>query len=122
MERKEVLCCIGCPLGCMLTVTIEENQVKHVKGHTCNRGSEYAKKECTNPTRFVTSSVMVSQGTHPMVSVKTQFDIPKDKISQCIKELKGIKVTAPISIGDIIVENVADTHVNIIATRNIASI
>ena len=113
------LICIGCPLGCPLTVEMEGNEVKSVSGNTCPRGDAYAKKELTNPTRIVTSTVRVSGGKLAMVSVKTQSDIPKDKIFDCVKALKEVEVTAPVKIGDVIVENVAGTGVNVIATKNV---
>ena len=113
------LICIGCPLGCPLTVEMEGNEVKSVAGNTCPRGDAYAKKELTNPTRIVTSTVRVSGGKLPMVSVKTESDIPKGKIFDCVKALKEVEVTAPVKIGDVIVENVAGTGVNIIATKNV---
>ena len=113
------LICIGCPLGCPLTVEMEGNEVKSVAGNTCPRGDAYAKKELTNPTRIVTSTVRVAGGKLAMVSVKTESDIPKGKIFDCVKALKEVEVTAPVKIGDVIVENVAGTGVNIIATKNV---
>jgi len=113
------LVCIGCPLGCPLTVEMEGNEVKSVSGNTCPRGDAYAKKELTNPTRIVTSTVRVAGGKLAMVSVKTESDIPKGKIFECVKALKDVEVIAPVKIGDVIVENVAGTGVNIIATKNV---
>ena len=113
------LICIGCPLGCPLTVEMEGNEVKSVAGNTCPRGDAYAKKELTNPTRIVTSTVRVSGGKLAMVSVKTQSDIPKDKIFECVKALKDVDMVAPVKIGDVVLENVAGTGVNVIATKNV---
>ena len=113
------LICIGCPLGCPLTVEMEGKEVKSVSGNTCPRGDAYAKKELTNPTRIVTSTVRVAGGKLAMVSVKTQSDIPKDKIFDCVKALKDVELTAPVKIGDVVVENVAGTGVNVIATKNV---
>ena len=61
MEKRELIC-IGCPLGCMISVELEGNEVKNVTGYTCPRGKGYAEKEVTNPMRIVTSSVRVSGG------------------------------------------------------------
>lgn len=113
------LICIGCPLGCPLTVEMEGSEVKAVSGNTCPRGDAYAHKELTNPTRIVTSTVRVAGGKLAMVSVKTASDIPKGKIFDCVKALKDVEVKAPVKIGDVIVENVAGTGVNIIATKNV---
>ena len=98
---------------------MEGSEVKAVSGNTCPRGDAYARKEMTNPTRIVTSTVRVAGGRLAMVSVKTASDIPKGKIFDCVKALKDVEVKAPVKIGDVIVENVAGTGVNIIATKNV---
>jgi len=116
---KKELVCIGCPLGCNLLVTTKENGEFEITGNTCNRGAEYAKKELTDPRRIVTSTVKISGGSEVMVSVKTKSDIPKDKIFACMEALAEVIVKAPVAIGDIIIENVADTGVDVIATKTI---
>lgn len=121
METKELIC-IGCPLGCMLTVEMEGKEVLSVCGNTCIRGDKYARKEVTNPTRIVTSTLIVEGGDKPTVSVKTKEDIPKDKIADCMRALKGVSVKAPIKIGDILIKNVADTGVDIIATKIVKAV
>lgn len=119
METRELVC-IGCPMGCPLMVEMNNGEVVSVSGNTCKRGDIYARKEVTNPTRIVTSSVIVEGGSLAMVSVKTREDIPKGKIFDCMKALKGVKVQAPVHIGDIIVKNIAGTGVDIVATKNVA--
>lgn len=113
------LTCIGCPLGCPLTVTMEGNEVVEVKGNTCPKGAIYAKKEVTDPTRIVTSTVRVTGGSSPMVNVKTASDIPKGKIFECVEALKEIVLTAPVKIGDVVLADVADTGVAVVAARNV---
>lgn len=121
MEKKE-LTCIGCPLGCTLLVELKDNGEISVSGSSCKIGESYAIKECTNPTRIVTTTVLVKNGIYPTVSVKTEKDIPKNLVFDCLKELKYTVVTAPIHIGDVICENILDTGINIVATRNIEEI
>jgi CxxC motif-containing protein len=118
MKRKELIC-IGCPMGCPIVVEMEDGKVLSVTGNTCPRGESYARKEVTNPTRIVTTTVRVDGGKVPMINVKTEQDIPKDKIFECIAALRGVTVKAPVHIGDIILENVADTGVNIVAAGNV---
>lgn len=118
MEKRDLIC-IGCPLGCMITVEMDGSQVVSVTGNTCKRGDDYARKEVTNPTRIVTSIVGVTGGHLDMVSVKTRNDIPKGKIFDCVQALKGVTVKAPVHIGDVIVSNVAGTGVDVIATKEI---
>lgn len=113
------LTCIGCPLGCALTVTLENDEVVSVTGNTCKRGDDYARKEVTHPTRIVTSTVLVEDGEIPMVSVKTQNDIPKEKIMDIMKEINALRVKAPVHIGDVLLENICGTGVNLIATKQV---
>lgn len=117
MEKRELIC-IGCPLGCMLTVEMEGQEVVNVTGNTCPRGKSYAEKEVTNPTRIVTSTVKVAGGDRPTVSCKTKSDIPKSKIFDVARALKDVQVKAPVSIGDVLVEDVAGTGVQIVATSH----
>ena len=112
------LTCINCPLGCPLEVTMDGGEVVSVKGNTCPRGEAYGRKEVTNPTRIVTSTVPVKNSAACRVSVKTKVDIPKDKIFACMEEIKKLNVTAPVKIGDVLLKNVAGTGVDIVATRN----
>ena len=74
MEQRE-LTCIGCPLGCPLTVTLENRAVQSVQGNTCPRGDAYARKEVTAPTRIVTSTVRAtvsSNGSHSTIVSNTR--------------------------------------------------
>ncbi len=118
MEERN-LTCISCPMGCPLTVVMENGEVVSVSGNTCKRGDIYARKEVTNPTRIVTSTVRVEGGNADMVSVKTKEDVPKGKIFDCVKALKGVTVKAPVHIGDVIVSDVAGTGVDIVATKEV---
>lgn len=115
---KKEFTCICCPLGCQITVENENGELKII-GNNCPKGEKYVRDEMTNPTRMVTSMVEVKGGDIPVVSVKTKEAIPKDKIKDCMAALKGICVDAPVTSGDIIVEDVADTGIPIIATKNV---
>ena len=117
MEKRELIC-IGCPMGCPVTVEMDGREIVSVSGNTCPRGDAYARKEVTNPTRIVTSTVKVEGGLVEMISVKTKEDIPKDKIFDCMRALKGITVKAPVHIGDVILADAAGTGVDVVATRN----
>ena len=55
METRN-LTCIGCPMGCPLTVKIENGTVLSVEGNTCKRGAIYGKKEVTDKTSTVTQT------------------------------------------------------------------
>lgn len=115
MEKRE-LTCIGCPMGCLLEARLEGNRILSVSGNTCRRGEVYAQKELTNPTRIVTTTVRTRDGG--VIPVKTAADIPKGSIMDCMRELKSLTVEGSIQIGQVILEDVAGTGVDVVATAS----
>lgn len=120
METRN-LTCIGCPLGCQIEVKIDNGAVVSVTGNTCPRGEAYARGEVTNPKRIVTSTVRVygSRTGAVTVSCKTKGPVPKKKIFDCIRDIKGLSVPAPVHIGDVIRSDAAGTGIDFIATKNV---
>lgn len=114
------LTCIGCPIGCMLTVQIKEEKIL-VTGNTCPRGEKYAINEITCPKRMVTSTIELKGGRINRVSVKTESEIPKERIMDCMAEIRRAWVHAPVNIGDVVIENCAGTGVNVVITKNVAA-
>ena len=114
---KKELTCIGCPMGCLLSVEMEDGRVVKVEGNTCPRGESYAKQECTAPERML-ASLMTAGGTMP-ISVRTARPVPKAAVFQCLEEIRATHPKLPVSIGDVLIENVAGTGVPVIATRNV---
>lgn len=112
------LICIGCPVGCLITVKKEENGNLVITGNTCKKGEAYARNEMTAPVRTVTSFIRVKGGEGQVVPVKTATEIPKGKINQCMEEIKRAVINAPIKVGDRLIENVAGTSVPVVATGN----
>lgn len=119
MEKAQLIC-IGCPLGCALEAELENGSVVRVSGNTCKNGEKYARKELTNPTRIVTTTVRVTGGTIPVVSVKTAADIPKGQIFACVRALGEVEVPAPVALGQVVLPNVCGTGVDVIATKAVA--
>ncbi len=105
-------------MGCALKVTVDNGQVS-VEGNACPRGAAYGEKEVTHPTRTVTSIVRVKGGEIARVSVKTEKDIPKEKIFDVMSEIRALTVDAPVKLGDVVIENVAGCGVNVIATKTV---
>ena len=118
METIE-LTCIGCPLGCPLRAEKEGAEVLRVTGNTCPRGEAYGRREVTHPTRVVTSTVRVAGGALPVVSCKTAAEVPKDKIFDVVRALKEVQVPAPVTIGQVLAQDIAGTGVAVVATRNL---
>lgn len=112
---KEFIC-IQCPRGCHLS--IDENTLE-VTGNSCPRGASYAKNELTNPLRTITTTVKVEDGDIPYCSVRTKEPVPKKIMFDVIKELSKITLKAPVKVNDVVLANVLDTGVDVIATKNI---
>ena len=116
--KKEMIC-IGCPMGCYLIVDYDGKTIRDISGNRCKVGLEYAEKEISNPERTLTTTVKVKNGHLPLVSVRTNKPIPKNKIFDAMDLLAKVEVEAPVKIGDPIVQNIFGTGVNVVATKNI---
>lgn len=118
MIKEKELTCIVCPQGCRLIALINnETDEIVVTNHKCKRGPVYAIKELTNPTRFLTATISIDNGTQKRLPVKTSSEIPKEVIFDCMKIINLTKVKAPICMGDVIISNILNTNVDVIATR-----
>lgn len=117
MTKRE-LTCIGCPMGCLVTVELDGDAITDISGYTCPRGKTYAEKEVTNPTRIVTSTMKVVGGKRERVSCKTASDIPKDKIDDVMRAINAAEVQAPVVIGEVLIRDIADTGVDVVATAH----
>nr|WP_281819616.1 DUF1667 domain-containing protein [Vallitalea longa] len=117
MEKRKLVC-IACPIGCNITVTLENNEVIKVEGNTCKRGEMYAKTECTNPTRILTTTMKVRNGRLPVVSVKSDKPLPKESLLDCMKMVNDVVLEAPMKIGDVAIRDIVE-GVNIVLTRDI---
>lgn len=119
MSKKDMVC-IVCPMGCRLTVTLDEKSEQNylVEGNKCARGAEYGIKELTNPTRVITSTIKITKAHLKRLPVRTNGAIPKNKISECMKVINSLAVESPIRTGEVIVPNILDTGIDLIATRD----
>ena len=117
---EQTITCISCPVGCRMTVTLsEQGAFISVTGNTCPRGAKYAQQECTLPERMITAVIPVT-GRETPISVKTASPVPKKLIYDIMNELSSVRISAPVTIGQVILQNVLHTGVDIIATRNLA--
>ena len=117
-DASSQLICIGCPAGCLITAKKREDGDYDITGNTCQKGEAYARNELTSPVRTVTSMIRVHGGRRKVVSVKTAQEIPKEKINACMEEINGVYVSAPVKVGDVLIENVAGTGISVVATGN----
>ena len=114
---KRELVCIVCPIGCALTVSDEDGELK-VSGNTCPRGAIYGKNEVTNPTRTLTTTVRVGNREKTVVAVKSDRPIPKDMLFLAMEKINEARALAPVKIGDVICRDLLGVC-DIIATAEV---
>ena len=110
----KTLTCIVCPKGCSLCVNVTKGEVT---GNGCSRGVEYGIAEVTNPTRVLTTTVAIDHAVHPRLPVKTAKPIPKGKLLEAMAVIDRVRVSAPVQVGDVIVPNLLDTGIDLVACR-----
>lgn len=117
--------CTTCPSECLLTVEVERESdgsvaaVRSVTGNSCPRGDKFAHQELTCPMRVLTTTVAVSGGDEALLPVRTAEAIPLELHAQAIALIRGLVVNAPIHMGDIILPNLLDTSINLVASMDI---
>ena len=109
------LTCIECPIGCEVTVTLEDGRVVEVKGNSCPRGKLYAEAEVVCPKRVVTSTVRAENGE--IIPVKTDRPVRKDAIFEVMEKINKTVCKMPVALGDILVENICD-DANLVVSGN----
>ena len=115
--KTRQLTCIVCPRGCSLVAELSDSgEVVSVSGNLCPRGKTYAINECTNPMRTVTSTVRCESGA--VVAVKTAANVPKNRVFDVMDAINSVTAPNTVRIGDVIIANVCDLGVDVVATAN----
>lgn len=116
---NRTLTCIGCPMGCQIEVELDDSgNFVDSKGWSCNIGKRYAQEEVTAPVRTVTALMEIEDRVEPL-SVKTARPIPKEKIFESLSQIKITRIQAPVHIGDVVIEDICDTGIPVVATKNV---
>lgn len=117
-EEKEITC-IVCPIGCKILVRTDGTSFELLNGNKCKKGVEYARNEALDPRRMLTSSIFVKNGEWPLVSVKSSQPVKKEKVFSVLKEIKQTTINAPVKSGQLIIKNVANAGIDIVATKSV---
>ena len=117
--------CTTCPSECLLTVEVKRDadgavvEVRSVTGNSCPRGDTFAHQELTCPMRVLTTTVAVSCGDEALLPVRTAEAIPLALHAQAMDLIRGLIVDAPIRMGDVVLEDLLGTGVDLIASMDI---
>ena len=117
--------CTTCPSECLLTVEVERDtdgnvaEVRSVAGNSCPRGDKFARQELTCPMRVLTTTVAVSGGDEALLPVRTADAIPLELHAHAMTLIRGLVINAPIHMGDVILPNLLNTNINLVASMDI---
>lgn len=117
--------CTTCPSECLLTVKVVRDangavvEVRSVTGNSCPRGDKFAHQELTCPMRVLTTTVAASGGDEALLPVRTAEAIPLALHAQAMDLIRGLVIEAPIRMGDVVLEDLLGTSINLIASMDI---
>ena len=117
--------CTTCPSECLLAVEVKRDvdgavvEVRSVTGNNCPRGDKFAHQELTCPMRVLTTTVAVSGGDEALLPVRTAEAIPLALHAQAMALIRGLVANAPIHMGDVVLENLLDTNINLVASMDV---
>lgn len=118
--------CTTCPSECLLTVEVERDaddavvEARSVTGNSCPRGDKFAHQELTCPMRVLTTTVAVSGGDEALLPVRAAEAIPLALHAQAMDLIRGLVIDAPIRMGDVVLEDLLGTGIDLIASMDIA--
>jgi CxxC motif-containing protein len=118
MSNVQELICITCPKGCVTKVWKEKGNIK-IEGKICKKGKDYIKQEYIEPKRMLTSTVVVERSAVKRLPVRTRAAIPKRKLFMAMDQLSEIRLKPPVKIGEVIISNLVDTGIDLIASDDL---
>jgi CxxC motif-containing protein len=119
MEETRQFLCVSCPVGCLLKVTVVGTEVLKVEDNGCPLGVKYAGSEVANPVRTFTSTVRIKDGSLPVCPVRSRAPLPLSKVFSVAGGVAKLTANAPVVIGQVLIEDVCGTGIDIIASRTL---
>ncbi len=117
----EEVTCIMCPLGCSVEVQIDGQEVSVTKGCRCKEGMKFVKMEAIFQGRILTTTMKTDIPEIPLLPVRSNKEIPKDKLMDCMDEISRQKVSGALNVGQPVIKNILGLKVDIVACRTIPS-
>lgn len=116
-EKKHFVCVV-CPVGCEIDVVHDGSEIISMEGNKCEKSGEFVTQELIEPMRILTTTVRIQGSRWPVIPVRTDKAVPKRLFPRIMRQLRRIRLQAPVNMLDVIVRDVLRTGANIVATRN----
>ncbi len=116
VEKKHFVCVV-CPVGCEIDVVYDGSKIISMEGNKCEKSEEFVSQELIEPMRILTTTVRIQGSKWPVIPVRTDKAVPKRLFPRIMKQLRRIKLQAPVNMLDVVVKDIVGTEANIIATR-----
>lgn len=102
----------------MLEVVGSEADTK-VIGNRCGRGIDYALKLISDENKILTGRCILVNGPMGRLPVISSAPVPKDISDAVLEKIRSLRVEAPVEKGQILIENIMESGVDILAQRRV---
>jgi len=116
---EQTIICIGCPLGCNVTLKIDKKEeIEALTGNQCKEGKEYVIAEFRSPVRVFTATVLTETGG-PLLAVRTDKPVHKGQLKELMRALSKLRFVPPVKTGQVLIPNILGTGANLVASSSI---
>jgi CxxC motif-containing protein len=117
MPKTIAVICIGCPLGCRISLNRGKNgKITVRKGAHCRVGEKYSREEVLNPVRLLTTTVKTGKEDFPLLPVRTSRPIPRALLLRSVRSARELRVNPPVKLGDVLMKNIAGSGADLVAS------
>jgi len=116
-EKKHFVCVV-CPVGCEIDVVHDGSRIISMEGDKCEKSEEFVSQELIEPMRILTTTVRIQGARWPVIPVRTDKAVPKRLFPDIMRQLRHIKLQAPVNMLDVVVGDVLHTGASVVATRS----
>lgn len=118
-EKRHFVCVI-CPIGCEIDVVHDGSKIISMEGNKCEKSEEFVSQELIEPIRILTTTVRIQGSNWPVIPVRTDKPVPKRLFPHIMRQLRRIKLQAPVNMLDVVVKDIDGMGANLIATRTMS--
>ena len=116
---SESIICILCPLGCNMSVQTDGKKVIDVQGNKCKKGAVHAEREILAPVRILTTTIRTDNTETPLLPVRSNREIPRERLMECMRLLSKQAVSGPVTLGQAVMENILGLGADMVACRSL---